>query len=142
MTANPVRWNSPGARGTARLQGWFYLVTGVWPLLHGERFQRVTGYKVEFWLAQTVGVLLAISGGAFLLAARAGRITTELAFIAVMQAASLAVVDLYCVTQPGTTRVYLLDAIAEVGLVAAWLWAAFSQRATTDPRSRPTKDHA
>ena len=33
----------PGTRTLARLMGWFYLFTGVWPLLHRRSFERVTG---------------------------------------------------------------------------------------------------
>jgi hypothetical protein len=101
-------------------------------LLSGGTFQAVTGYKTDFWLAQTVGLLLAASGVVLILAANANRITREIALLAALQAAVLMVVDLYCVTQPHTTRSYLLDAIVEGGLLVAWL-------ASGSLRSRPVR---
>jgi hypothetical protein len=41
-------------RRIAALQAAFYISTGLWPLLHRHSFERVTGPKVDFWLAQTV----------------------------------------------------------------------------------------
>lgn len=105
----------------ARFQGWFYLTTGLWPLGSPGTFQRVTGTKLDFWLAQTVGLLLAAFGAVLLLAARGGRLTKELALLGALQAAVLAGVDLYCVAQPRTTPAYLLDGVLEAGLVAGWL---------------------
>ncbi len=105
----------------ARLQGGYYAVTGIWPLLSPGTFQGVTGVKLDFWLAQTVGLLLAVSGAVLLLAARGGRVTKELGLLGALQAAVLAGVDVSCVTQPRTTPAYLLDAIVEAGIVAGWL---------------------
>ncbi|HEU5077663.1 MAG TPA: hypothetical protein VFT72_00525 [Opitutaceae bacterium] len=110
-----------GTRLLCALQGGFYLLTGIWPVLSGYTFQRVTGFKADFWLAQTVGLLLAMSGLVMIVAARARRITPEIALLAAGEAVLLAIVDIYCVGQPHTTRVYLIDAAAEIILVLAWL---------------------
>ena len=40
-----------------RLQGIFYLLTGIWPVLHIESFMAVTGPKTDIWLVKTVGLL-------------------------------------------------------------------------------------
>ena len=105
----------------AKIQGWFYLAAGAWPLVSGMSFQQVTGFKVDFWLAQTVGVLLVVSGLVMILAGRAKRVTREIGLLAALQAAGLLIVDVYCVTQPNTTRAYLLDALAEAALVILWI---------------------
>lgn len=110
-------------RFTARAQGWFYLVSGLWPIFSGDSFQEVTGRKADFWLAQTVGLLLAITGVVLILATRAGRITREIMLLGALQAAALTVVDVYCVFQPRTTRSYLFDAVVELGFVLAWCFA-------------------
>lgn len=104
----------------ARIQGWFYLFSGAWPLLHRDSFEAVTGPKTDFWLVRTVGLLLCVSGGVMLLAARARRVTREIALLGVLQAAALLVVDLVCVFEPRTTPIYLLDAMAETALIAGW----------------------
>src|SRR4051812_43430058 len=112
----------------ARLQGWLYVLTGLWPLVHGHSFQLITGFKADFWLAQTVGALLAVSGAVMINAARTGRVTPEIGWLAAGQAAALAAIDLYCVSQPRTTRAYWLDAPVELAFVFAWL-VVWRQRA-------------
>src|SRR4051794_19239540 len=60
------------------LQGVYYLVTGVWPLVSIETFQMVTGRKTDHletgreadhWLVMTVGVLITAVALTLLLAA-------------------------------------------------------------------------
>ncbi len=60
-TFPPVR-ASAGERGLASGQGALYVATGVWPLLHMPSFEAVTGPRLERWLVQTVGVLVASIG--------------------------------------------------------------------------------
>jgi hypothetical protein len=55
----------------AALQGGYFLATGIWPLLSRRTFERITGPKTDFWLAQTVGVLVGSIGGTLVLAHRA-----------------------------------------------------------------------
>jgi len=48
------------------LQGGFYVITGLWPLIHMPSFVRVTGPKMDVWLVRTVGALAAAIGAALL----------------------------------------------------------------------------
>ena len=108
-------------RRVARLQAAFYLATGIWPLLHRRSFERVTGPKVDFWLAQTVGVTVAAIGAGL---ARSGpRVPRELRTVALTSAAGLALVDLAFVARRRISPIYLADAAAELALVVAWLLA-------------------
>ncbi len=109
-----------GARTLARLMGWFYLFTGVWPLLHIRSFERVTGPKTDRWLVKTVGALVSATGITLLLAARKERVPTEVAALAMGNAASLAAIDVVYVAKKRIRPVYLLDAVAEIALLAAW----------------------
>jgi hypothetical protein len=104
----------------AKAQGIFYLVTGIWPLIGDDTFQLVTGYKADFWLAQIVGLILAVIGLVLYLAARADRLTREIVLLAVLSAAALLGADIYAPFQPHTTRAYFLDAFAELGILTAW----------------------
>jgi cytochrome b subunit of formate dehydrogenase len=49
-------------------QGSYYVLTGLWPLLHRSSFLAVTGPKVDLWLVNTVGALLAVTGLVLLVA--------------------------------------------------------------------------
>jgi hypothetical protein len=107
-------------RHVAALQGAFYLSTGVWPLVHRASFERVTGTKEDFWLAQTVGAVVAAIGGGLAQAAAGREVAPEVRTIACGSAAGLALVDLVFVARRRISPVYLLDAVAEAGLIAAW----------------------
>jgi hypothetical protein len=59
------------------IQGVYYLVTGVWPLVSMDTFLRVTGPKTDLWLVNTVGALIAVIALALLVAAWRRRATAE-----------------------------------------------------------------
>jgi len=101
-------------------QGLFYLVTGVWPLVDVDSFQAVTGPKADLWLVYTVGVLIAVVGCVLLSAAYSGRVTTEVSLLAVGCALALTGIDVVFVLRGVISQVYLLDAAAELALVATW----------------------
>jgi hypothetical protein len=105
----------------AVLQGLYFLATGIWPLLSRQSFERVTGPKADFWLAQTVGILVASVGSAILQAKRRGRITPEIKLLGVASAAGLGLADLTFVVRGRISRVYLVDAFAEAALLAGWV---------------------
>ena len=111
----------------ARLHAAYYVGTGVWPLLHRRSFERVTGAKTDFWLAQTVGVAVAAIGlGLAQAASRRRPVSSELRTVACTTAAGLALVDLVFVARRRISPVYLLDAVAEAALIAAWVSARAS----------------
>jgi len=109
-------------------QGVFYVGSGLWPLADGASFQRVTGFKADFWLAQTVGLLLAVSGLVLISAAWRRRLTPEVVTLAVSEALVLAAVDVYCVPQPRTTPVYFMDAVVEICLAVLWIYGGWRGR--------------
>ena len=41
-------------------QGVYYVVSGAWPLVHIDSFQKVTGRKTDLWLVHTVGLQVLI----------------------------------------------------------------------------------
>jgi hypothetical protein len=102
----------------AWIQGLYYLVTGVWPIIHIQSFLIVTGPKVDLWLVKTVGVLITVIGGVLLSASRARRITDEIILLAAGSALGLAIIDV--VYARHISSVYLADAAAELCLVALW----------------------
>jgi ABC-type cobalamin transport system permease subunit len=108
----------------ATVQGFYFLATGVWPLLSRETFERVTGPKTDFWLAQTVGVLVASIGGVLLLGAQRRRLDAELEVLGVASAAGLGLVDVVFALRGRIAKVYLLDAAIEGAIVAGWAHSA------------------
>lgn len=124
---------APGSRprtgralaAVAAVQGLYFLATGVWPLVHVESFLAVTGPKTDLWLVYTVGTLVAVVGAVLLAAARSGRVSPEVALLAVGSALALAAIDVTFVARRVIDPIYLADAAAEVVLVLWWAvaWA-------------------
>ena len=105
----------------AALQAAYYVSTGLWPLVHRRSFERVTGAKTDFWLAQTVGVTVAAIGlGLAQAATRPRPVPPELRTVAYAGAAGLALVDLIFVARRRISAIYLVDAAAEAALIGAW----------------------
>jgi len=126
----------PLPSGLAVAQGVFYVGTGVWPLVHLRSFEAVTGPKPEGWLVKTVGALIAVVGGALLLAGLRRRVSPELRLLAAGSAASLAAVDVIYSPQR-ISPVYLLDAVAEGVLIAGWCVSAARDWKLRGPQPPP-----
>ena len=108
-------------RTVAAVHAAFYLGTGLWPLVDRTSFEHVTGRKTDFWLAQTVGVTVAAVGaGLAQAAARPRPVAPELRTVAFAVAVGLALVDVTFVVRGRISPIYLLDAVAEAALLAAW----------------------
>ncbi|HEX6433808.1 MAG TPA: hypothetical protein VFZ87_06185 [Gemmatimonadales bacterium] len=105
----------------ALIQGVFYVLTGVWPLIDIVSFQVVTGPKVDLWLVRTVGVLVTVIGVVLLSASRSRRITREILLLAVGSALGLAAIDLVYALSGRISAIYLADAAAEIALAGLWL---------------------
>lgn len=104
-------------------QGVYYAATGVWPLLNIRTFQFVTGPKVDLWLVKTVGVLVSVIGIALTVAGLRRRVSGEMVLLASGAAAGLTAIDGVYAARGRISKVYLLDALAEIALVAAWALA-------------------
>ena len=120
-------------RVIAATQGSYFLLTGVWPLLHMRSFLAVTGPKTDLWLVETVGVLVAAIGAGLLLSAARGSQVFELALIAVLAAIGLAAIDIIYVTRGVIAKIYLADAALEAIFIVAW--AIFSLKLNAQRRT-------
>jgi hypothetical protein len=111
------------AFGVALVQGGFYAVTGVWALVDLDSFMAVTGPKTDLWLVKTVGALVTVIGGVLLTAGWRRRVTLDVLLLGIGSALSLAAIDVVYASAGRISRIYLLDAAAEVGLAIAWALA-------------------
>lgn len=112
----------------ARVQAAYFVITGLWPIVHIRSFMWVTGPKYDLWLVKTVGVLITVIGLAIGMAAWRRRVVPEVVVLAVGTAAALGFVDVYYHLRGTIPAVYLLDAAAEAVLVVAWVVAWSSTR--------------
>lgn len=126
------RWRG-ATRYVLATQGWVYVVTGLWPVVHLGSFEHVTGEKYDDFLVHTVGLLLFVVGAVLLRALRGGRLSTEVVAMAVGTALVLCLIDVVYFANGRLPPIYLLDAAAEfvfclVGL--AWLLQQRGRRDT------------
>jgi hypothetical protein len=105
----------------ARFQAAYYVATGVVPLVSMRAFEAVTGAKTDRWLVKTVGLLVAAIGSGLALASYRRQLSPEMALVAAGSAAALATVDMVYVAKGRISPVYLIDAVIEAGVLAAWL---------------------
>ena len=106
----------------ALLQGIYFLITGIWPLLHIDSFQKITGPKTDLWLVKTVGALVTVVGAVLSLAAWQERISPLMHLLAIGNAVALGAIDVIYVARRRIRPVYLLDALLEAAFIAAWLF--------------------
>jgi hypothetical protein len=111
------------------VQGAYFLLTGVWPLVSIRTFIMVTGPKTDHlptgreadhWLVMTAGVLITAIGVALLTAAWRRRASPEAITLALSSSIGLTCIDVIYNFRGVIGPMYLLDAVIQVFLMAAW----------------------
>ncbi|HZU13964.1 MAG TPA: hypothetical protein VFB58_14075 [Chloroflexota bacterium] len=104
-------------RHVATIQGIYFLVTGLWPLISSRTFQMITGPKVDLWVVKATGLLIAVIGTVLL---RSRPPSREIALLGALSAASLGAIDTWYAVKGRISRIYLADAAAEALFIAGW----------------------
>lgn len=117
-------------RHVLRAQGSYFVVTGLWPIIHMASFEAVTGPKVDDWLVKMVGLLAAVIGGTLYLAAQRARQTPEILGLAISSAIAFTIIDVWYSLAGRISPIYLADAVVELGIVAMLLFLRDERRAT------------
>lgn len=112
---------SSSPRAVPLTQGIFYVVTGLWPIIHLRSFEAVTGPKVDRWLVRTIGGLIAAVGASLVAGALERRAGHALRVLGIGSAAALGLSDIVYAARGRISKVYLGDAVVEGALVAAWV---------------------
>jgi hypothetical protein len=102
-------------------QGIFYVVTGLWPIVHMRSFEAVTGPKVDKWLARTFGGLIAAVGATLIAGSFERRTPRALRVLGIGSALALGAADVFYAARRRISKVYLGDAAAEGALVTGWI---------------------
>lgn len=118
----------------ARAQGAFFVVTGLWPILHMRSFEAMTGPKLERWLVKTMGGLIAVIGGVLIAQSGERSNSRAISLLGVGSAATLAASDFIYAGKRRISPVYLLDGAVEATLVCAWV-----SRLRRSPHSAPQR---
>jgi hypothetical protein len=103
------------------IEGIFYLLGGLWPLVALQSFLRVTGGKTDTWLVVMVGVLLAVYGLSLVVESRSAAVSNGVKVLAIGVPLALLWVDVYYVYSGMISSVYMIDALIENMIVLSWL---------------------
>lgn len=109
-----------GGVALTRAHGAFYLTTGLWPLLHRSSFEQVSGPKTDWWLVQTVAGLLIANGVVQITTPATPDALRQARRIGIGTAAALAAIELRYAPTGRIRKIYLVDAVVEVGWIVAW----------------------
>jgi hypothetical protein len=104
-------------RAVLILQGMYYLITGIWPLVSMTTFEAVTGPKTDDWLVQTVGVLAAVIGATLLTGAWRRQPSLETITLSVLSILGFVAVDVVFVLRGTIGPIYLADAVIQAILL-------------------------
>jgi len=101
-------------------QSAYYILTGLWPLVHFASFELVTGPKTDDWLVRMVGLLVVLIGMTLAVAVKRGA-TQRLEIFVLAAGATLAFsfIEIWYAVSGRISRIYLADAALELGLLAA-----------------------
>ncbi len=119
------------SRTIIALQGVYYVVTGVWPLVSLDTFEVVTGSKTDHWLVHTVGVLAAAIGLALLVGARRLAPSAETVTLAGAAAVAFAGIDTFYALRQTIGQIYLADAVIQGIFLVALLVSRNGRRVRT-----------
>jgi hypothetical protein len=109
------------ASGVAAAQGLYYVATGVAPFISRRTFEAITGRKNDWWLVQTVGVLVTVLGAGLIHSAGQRKVTPKEQSIAIAAAAGLGALETGYALRRRISRIYLLDAALQAGFIGGWL---------------------
>jgi hypothetical protein len=102
------------------VEGIYYAVTGIWPLVSIRTFMKVTGPKTDLWLVKTVGLLVLASGSAMLVAYARNTRSPEILTLAIGQAIFFLLIDVIYALKGLIWKTYLIDAAVQIVLIV-WI---------------------
>src|SRR5688572_19517911 len=97
------------------VQSIYYMITGIWPLIHLPSFVAVTGPKEDYWLVKMVGLLAASIGIALFMGRN--NILLQTTVLSLTSALAFMSVDIYFSTTNVISNIYLVDAAVQLMLI-------------------------
>lgn len=115
-------------KNLAKIQGIYYLIMGIWPLLDLHSFMEVTGPKTDTWLVRTAGVLFAGIGLSFLIAQARQQVSSSTVALALASSLGIALIDVINALTMRIPVIYLVDAFLQTVFFMAWFIASLQMR--------------
>lgn len=105
---------TPLKKTVIKLQAVYFMVTGIWPVLHIHSFMVVTGEKTDIWLVHMVG-LLAVTIGISLF------FDPKSLLLPICSAISFAAIDLIYVLKDVISPIYLVDFVLQSVFILVYI---------------------
>lgn len=112
---------------TAFIQGTYYCLIGLWPLIHPGSFIEVAEIKNDLWMAKIIGLLLMVIGVVLLYAWYHLQNANSLVLLGMASTMVCSGSDLYYFLNRVLPDVYLIDAMIQAALFNVWCIYAFSK---------------
>ncbi len=101
------------------VQASYYVLTGLWPLLHFASFERLTGPKTDDWLVRMVALLVVLIGVTLGVAVLRNAVwTLEITVLAAGATLAFSAIDTWYAFNSRISPIYLADAALEAVLLA------------------------
>lgn len=104
-----------------RLQGIYFVLTGIWPLISMSTFLKIAGPKTDLWLVQVVGILILVIGTVLLITSYAKKRNPQIILLAAGSALAFIIIDTTYYLSGIISAIYLLDALIELVFLIFWL---------------------
>lgn len=105
-------------------QAIYYFPSALWAIVHIKSFEEVTGSKTDRWLVYTVSSLLLSSSLVFFYSGfRKENVPIETIILSISNCLSLILIDVIFVTRRIIKRIYLLDALVELGIILCLVYS-------------------
>jgi energy-converting hydrogenase Eha subunit E len=109
-------------------QATYYILTGLWPLVHFGSFELVTGPKTDDWLVRMVALLVVSIGVTLAVAVRRNAVhALEITVLAEGATLAFSFIDIRYALNGRISHIYLADAVLELGLLAALIFTSGSR---------------
>ena len=100
------------------VQSSYYALTGLWPLLHFDSFELVTGPKTDDWLVRMVALLVVLIGVTLGVAVLRDAVwTLEITVLAAGATIAFSAIDIWYAFSGRISPIYLADAVLEATLL-------------------------
>lgn len=116
-TEKKDRWR----RGVLLAQGVYYVLTGLWPIVHFPSFARVVAIHIIPFQAHAFSALIVVIGASLIEAARRGPPGSYPTLLGAAVAGAIALVELIWLPRLAAAGGLWLDFVVEVALVTALL---------------------
>lgn len=117
MTATQRVAFSPVGTLMLAVQGFYYVITGAWPIVHPSSFEMVSGARADYWLVVLMGVLGILVGLGLLWSLHQRTVIRSTWTLAIVAAAAFLILDTWYVFDVVIPRIYMFDAVAQAAFI-------------------------